>query len=90
MTIEQKSGFLRILLGTLAASLLGSALTGRRNNKSWPKFLMLPHPLNNFETQKFYQIKPKFNADYSRNNLSKIKGGTYIINPDECESIETH
>ena len=51
---------------------------------------MLPHPLNNFEIQKFYQIKPKFNADYSRNNLSKIKGGTYIINPHECESIETH
>ena len=26
---EQKGGFLRMLLGTLAASLLGSALTGR-------------------------------------------------------------
>ena len=27
---------------------------------------------------------------YSRNNLSKIKDGTYIINIDECESIGTH
>ena len=27
---EHKEGFLRILLGTLAASLLGSALTGKR------------------------------------------------------------
>ena len=27
---------------------------------------------------------------YSRNNLSKIKDGTYIINFDEYESIGTH
>ena len=36
-------------------------------------FLMLPHPLTNFETQKYYQNEPKFNGIYSRNNLSKIK-----------------
>ena len=29
------------------------------------------------------------NSVYSRNNLSKIKGGTYIINLDEYESIGT-
>ena len=27
---------------------------------------------------------------YSRNNLSKIKDGTFIINLDEYESIATH
>ena len=31
--------------------------------------------------------EPKF---YSRNNLPKIKDGTYVINLDELESIETH
>ena len=50
---------------------------------------MLPHPLSNFEIQK-YQNEPKFNCLYSRNNLSKIKDGTYIINLDEYESIGTH
>ena len=36
---------------------------------------MPPHPLTNFEIQKYYQNKPKFNGVYSRNNLSKIKDG---------------
>ena len=31
---------------------------------------MPPHPLTNFEIQKYYQNKPKFNF-YSRNNLPK-------------------
>ena len=39
---------------------------------------MLPHPLTNFEIQKYYQNKPKFNAVYSRNNLPKIKDGAKI------------
>ena len=34
---------------------------------------MPPHPLTNFETQKYYQSKPKFNGVYSRNNFPKIK-----------------
>ena len=39
---------------------------------------MPPHPLTNFDIQRFYQNKPKFNSVYSRNNLSKIKdGGIY-------------
>ena len=29
---------------------------------------MPPHPLTNFEIQKYYQNEPKFNAVYSRNN----------------------
>ena len=51
---------------------------------------MLPHPLTNFEIQKYYQNEPKFNGAYSRNNLPKIKDGAYVINLDEYESIETH
>ena len=51
---------------------------------------MQPHPLTNFEIQKYYENEPKFNGAYSRNNLSKIKDVTYIINLDEHESIGTH
>ena len=36
---------------------------------------MPQHPLTNFEIQKYYQNKPKFNGVYSRNNLSKIRMG---------------
>ena len=51
---------------------------------------MSPHPLTNFEIQKYYENKPKFNGVYSRNSLSKIKDGVYIMNLDEYESIGTH
>ena len=51
---------------------------------------MPPHPLTNFEIQKCYQGEPKFNGVYSRNNLTKIKDGAFVINLDECESIGTH
>ena len=47
-------------------------------------------PLHPFEIQKYYENEPKFNGVYSRNNLSKIKDGAYIINLDEYESLETH
>ena len=33
---------------------------------------MPPHPLTNFEIQKYYENEPKYNGVYSRNNLSKI------------------
>ena len=47
-------------------------------------FLIPPHPLTNFETQKCYQNKPRFNGVFSRNNLpKKIKVGAYVINIDE-------
>ena len=51
---------------------------------------MPSHPLTNFKIQKYYQNEPEFNSVCSRNNLSKIKGGAYLINLDEYESIETH
>ena len=33
---------------------------------------MPPHLLTNFEIQKYYENKPKFNDVYSRNSLFKI------------------
>ena len=51
---------------------------------------MLRPLLTNFELQKCYQNTPKFNDVYSRNDLTKVKDGTYIINLDGYESIETH
>ena len=51
---------------------------------------MLPHPLTNFEIQKFYQNEPKFNGVHSRDNLHKIKDGAYAINLDDCSDIGTH
>ena len=39
---------------------------------------------------KILSNKPQFNGVYSRNNLSKIKDGAYIINLDKYESRATH
>ena len=70
--------FLIVLLGTLGANLSGNLLNGKS------------HHLTNFEIQKYYQNKPKFNGVYSRNNLPKTKDGAYLINLDEYKSIGTH
>ena len=51
---------------------------------------MSSHPLTNFEIQKYYQRKSRFNDDYSRNNLHKINGGAYVTNLNQYESIATH
>ena len=32
---------------------------------------MLPYPLPNFEIQKYYENKPRFNGVFSRDNLPK-------------------
>ena len=51
---------------------------------------MPPHPLTNFEIQKYYRDEPKFNEVYSRENLpNKIKDGAYVINLDEYSDIGT-
>ena len=54
---------------------------------------MQPHPLSNFEIQKFYQNKPKFNDVYFTNNLlKKITGRAYVINLADAEyaDVGTH
>ena len=58
----------------------GIVKAGYGNNKKGKKkqqneFLMPPHPLINFEIEKYYQNEPRFNGIYSRDNLSKIKDG---------------
>ena len=51
---------------------------------------MLPHPLTNFEIQKYYENESRFNGVYSRDNLpNKIKDGAYIINLDEYSDTRT-
>ena len=51
---------------------------------------MPSHPLANFEVQKYYQNEPTFNGVYSRNNLSNIKDGTYVISLDKYELLGAH
>ena len=54
-------------------------------------FLIPPHPLTNFEIQKYYKNEPRFNGVFPRNNLpKKIKDGTYVINLDEYADVGTH
>ena len=48
------------------------------------------YPLTKFEIQNYYQNRPKFNSAYSRDNLLKTRDGTYLINPNEYNSIGTH
>ena len=52
---------------------------------------MLPHPLTNFEKQKYYKNEPRFNCVFSRKNLpKKIKDGASIINLDEYADVGSH
>ena len=108
-TEEQKGGFLRMLLGTLGASLLANMLAGKgfiRAGERTAKvgygskkslfiiffFLIIPHPLTNFEIQMPFQNEPRFNEVYSRDYLpDKIKdGAAYVINHGEYSDIGTH
>ena len=36
---------------------------------------MPPHPLTNFEIQKYYQNEPRFDSVYSRDNLKNKRMG---------------
>ena len=56
---------------------------------------MPPHPLNNFEIQKYYQNETRFNGVYSRDKLYKrnsveISDGAYVVNLDDYSDIGTH
>ena len=54
-------------------------------------FLMPPHPLANFEMQRYYQNEPRFIGVFSINNLPKlIKDGAYVINLDKYGDVGTH
>ena len=51
---------------------------------------MPPHPLTNFEIQRYYQNEPRFNGVYSRDNLTRIRDGACILNLDEHCNIGTN
>ena len=52
---------------------------------------MPPHPLTNFEIQRYYEDKPRFNGVFSRNNLPlKIKDEAYLITLYEYIDVGTH
>ena len=56
---------------------------------------MPPHPLTNFEIQKYYQNETRFNGVYSRDKLYKrnsveIRDGAYVVNLDDYSDIGTH
>ena len=53
---------------------------------------MPPHPLTNFEIQKFYQNESRFIGVYFWETicLKKIKDGVYVINLDEYADVGTH
>ena len=53
-------------------------------------FLIPPHPLTNFEIQKYCQNEPRFNGVFSLDNLPKIKDGAYIMNLTAYSDIGTH
>ena len=44
----------------------------------------MPHPWTNFEIEKYYQNKPRFDSFYSRDTIpDTIKDEAYVINLDE-------
>ena len=54
-----------------------------------------PHPLTNFEIQRWYQNELRCNGIHSKDNLperssTEIKDGAYITNLDEYSDIGTH
>ena len=53
-------------------------------------FLMLPHPLTNFEIQSIIKMNLNLIVFIQGKILRKIKDGTYLINLDEFELIGTH
>ena len=81
-----------MLLATLGAGLLRNLLPGTGTIRAGEGTVraVQPHPLTNFEIQKYYQNEPKFNDVYSRNNLLKIKDGVYVTNLDKFKWMGTH
>ena len=82
-----RKGIVRAGSGNKKGKGIVRAGTGKLTNG----FLKLPHPLTNFEIQRYYQNDPRSNGDFSRNNLPlKIKDGAYVINLDEYADVGTH
>ena len=60
-------------------------------NRSKIKKKIIPFdPLTNFEIMDYFKSVKGFNGFFSRNNLSKLKNGAYVINLDHSENTGTH
>ena len=50
-----------------------------------------PHPLTNFEIEKYFEDEPQFNRVHSRDNLPKTtRDGGYVVNLDDLGKSGTH
>ena len=49
---------------------------------------MAAYPVSNFEIQKYYLKQTRFNIVYSRNNLPKIKDGSFETKLDKSNQLE--
>ena len=88
---KQKGRFLEALIAPLVASLKG--ISGSWKNRKWIygwKFLVPLHPWNNIAITNYFNYEPRFDGVLSRNNLSRIKVGVYVINLDDKYSKGTH
>ena len=55
------------------------------------RFFIPPHPLTNFEIQKYYKNEPVFNGIFWRNHLpNKINDKAYVIKLAEYADAITH
>ena len=50
------------------------------------KFLVLFDPLNNIEIINYFNYEPRINSVFSRNNLTRIKDGAYVVNVNDKNS----
>ena len=89
-----------MLLGTLGVSLLTGRGMYRAGNHGQGLFragqgikkksLILFHPVTNFEIQNYFKNERRFNDVYSRNNLTNLKNGAYVINLGHSKNAGTH
>ena len=86
---EQKRGFLSMLLNEQSRRRIYQSWLWTFNEKQ--EFLIPPHPLTNFKTQKYHQHEPRFNGVYSRDHLpDEIEDGICVIILEEYSDIGTH
>ena len=81
-TKSQSGAYISLLLGTIASSMLGNLLTGKRTVTAGEgtiragegilkKALIPTHPLTNIEIREYYENEPRINGVYSKDNLPK-------------------
>ena len=46
--------------------------------------------MKNYEIKDYFKDEPRFNGVYSKDNLSKLKNGAYVINLDHSENTGRH